>query len=316
MLIDATEYGDVLPLTPARYRLGWFTSDDANPKGCMQDITYTAIIRKYTKAVPPELVMKTAPPGYTPEVLARFKSYVADVKVAGPGGRPRSFEAANSYRGLPDPSNESYTREEPEKITKTGVNLANDFSPSLDILDRAKRKSIQCEAKLLTLQFLYYVQHDLGKSQWAISNEDGYDTPYNREENSCPEIPAAFKSIERQFPPMPYVRESRRLIGMRTYAAPLLQRSGMPPVAVLNYPAAVAVGDYPMDLHGCNGDETLEKSLEQRSDLQGFMTSLGPFQVPLQVLIPETADGLMVAEKPCRNRGSSTARPGCNRLPC
>lgn len=312
VLIDATEYGDVLPLTPARYRMGWFTSDDANPKGCLQHITYTTVIRKYFDGVPPELVMKNPPPGYTPEVVKRFRGEVADVKVPGPQGHPRSFSAHNSYRGLPDSKNpESYTRDEPEKITKTGVNMANDFATTLDILDRSKRKAIECEAKLLTLQFLYYVQTELKETQWAVANDEGYDTPYNREENSCPNIPAEFKAIERNFPLMPYVRESRRVIGMKTFTAPMLQRAGYPPVTIYPFPAAIAVGDYPMDLHGCSADANLESSLEQRSDFQGFMSSLGPFQVPLQALIPEKVDGLMVAEK---NLSQSRLVNGATRL--
>ncbi|MCU1237391.1 MAG: pyruvate/2-oxoglutarate dehydrogenase complex, dihydrolipoamide dehydrogenase component [Candidatus Solibacter sp.] len=312
VVIDATEYGDVLPLSPARYRMAWFTSDDAKPKGCMQHITYTTVIRKYFDGVPPELVMKHPPPGYTSEIVKRFQGEVADVKVPGPKGHPRSFAAHNSYRGLPDSKNpESYTREEPEKITKTGVNMTNDFAVTLEILDRSKRKAIECQAKLLTLQFLYYVQTELKETQWAIANDEGYDTPYNREQNSCPNIPAEFKALEWNFPQMPYVRESRRVIGMRTFAAPLLQRAGNPPVTIYPFPSAIAVGDYAMDLHACDGDETIETTLEKHGDQQGFMTSLGPFQVPLQSLIPEKVDGLMVAEK---NLSQSRLVNGATRL--
>jgi hypothetical protein len=312
VLIDATEYGDVIPLTPARYRKAWFTSDDAGAAGCIQHITYPAVIRKYPEGVPSELVMRHAPPGYGPEVVKRFRRDVADVKLSGPGGHPRSFASHNSYRGLPDSRNpESYTREEPKKITKTGVNMANDFATTLEIYDRSRRKAIECEAKLLTLQFLYYVQTELKQSQWAIANDEGYDTPYNREENSCANIPAEFKAIERHFPVIPYVRESHRIIGMRTFAAPLLQRKGSPPVTRFPFPTSIAVGDYPMDLHGCAAEANIETSLEKRSDQQGFMQSLGPFQVPLQVLIPEKVDGLLAAEK---NLSQSRLVNGATRL--
>lgn len=310
ILIDATEYGDVLTLTPARYRIAWFTSEDRHPQGCVQDITYTSEIRKYFHGVPPELVMKNPPPGYSAEVVQRFKRDVALAE--GEQGHARSFASHNAYRGVPDSANpEDYTRDQPDRITKTGINMANDFPATLDIFDRSKRKQIQCQAKLLTLQFLYYVQHDLGETQWAIANDEGYDTPYNREENLCPEIPEEFKPIERQFPLMPYVRESQRLIGMRTWAAPQLRRSGTPPVGIDKFPTSVGVGDYPMDLHGCDAENNFERDLETKNDQPSFMSALGPFEIPLQVLIPERIDGLMAAEK---NISQSRLVNGATRL--
>ena len=47
ILIDATEYGDIIPMTGARYRVGNSVVGNINPNSCIQDITYTAIIKKY-----------------------------------------------------------------------------------------------------------------------------------------------------------------------------------------------------------------------------------------------------------------------------
>ena len=45
-VIEATEYGDVLPLTGAKYRVGSVTSDNVKASALMQDNTWSAVIRR------------------------------------------------------------------------------------------------------------------------------------------------------------------------------------------------------------------------------------------------------------------------------
>lgn len=61
VVIDATEFGDVLPLSHAAYRIGRFTGA-APGKSCIQDITYMPILKKYPSGLPPELFMQHPPP--------------------------------------------------------------------------------------------------------------------------------------------------------------------------------------------------------------------------------------------------------------
>ena len=279
MLIDATEYGDVLPLTPAKYRVGKYVGADADPAGCVQWITYTAVVKRYPQGVPAELVMRHAPPGYTGELRLKFHRELQ--RDGNPKDRvmPISWPVHNAYRGLPDTSNPSnYDSTQMSAISKTVLNWFNDYPVTIGALERPHRKALFCEAKLRTLQFMYYMQHDLGESQWAVADDEGYDTPYNREENLCDNIPAEFKAIERHFPVMPYVRESRRLVGVRTLSAPEIRREGKPLLAVGRFPSAIAIGDYAVDLHGCNQEPTLETEFEHKSDQPpGFR--MGGFQV-------------------------------------
>ena len=46
VLIDATEYGDIIPMTGADYRVGNPTNASINLNAPIQDITYTATIRQ------------------------------------------------------------------------------------------------------------------------------------------------------------------------------------------------------------------------------------------------------------------------------
>ena len=64
VLIDATEYVDVIPLTGARYRVGNVTSDKLDPAALVQDHTWTAVVREYPNGVPDYLQIKSPPPGY------------------------------------------------------------------------------------------------------------------------------------------------------------------------------------------------------------------------------------------------------------
>ena len=68
------------------------------------------------------------------------------------------------------------------------------------------------------------------------------DTPYNREEISARTLPRSSKAIERHFPVMPYVRESRRLIGVHTLTAADNRREGVTPEASRAFGESIALG--------------------------------------------------------------------------
>ena len=157
ILIDATEYGDVLPLTPARYRSGNTIGPDTH-NSCTQAITWTATIRKYPNGVPPELQVRNPPPGYDQWVDKFRHSMRAD---GNPANRnlPVSFPQYAEYRGIPDLANpQDYTAAEPRKITRTSMNWFDDFDVTTAVLDRATRNNVICAAKLKTLSELYYLQ--------------------------------------------------------------------------------------------------------------------------------------------------------------
>jgi hypothetical protein len=85
-------------------------------------------------------------------------------------------------------------------------------------------------------------------------------------------------------------------VGERTLTAIDVRREGNPPLAVNRFHSSIAIGDYAVDLHGCNQEATLEGELEHEGDRPpGFR--MGGFQVPLETLIPEKVDGLLAAEK-------------------
>src|SRR5262249_51641923 len=136
---------------------------------------------------------------------------------------PWNWAKHAGYRGMPDSSKpDLYDADPPPfnwlRITRTGINFANDFPFFADDLKPANQKAANCKAKMRTIQFLYYMQHD-GQSRWSVANDEGYATPYNIEDNNCPDIPAELDVVESHLPSIPYYRESLRLAGEATLKA-------------------------------------------------------------------------------------------------
>ncbi len=315
VFVDATEYGDLIPFSGNPWRVGNSTSDALDPTACVQDITVAPIIRKYD-SVPDELKFDSPPPGYGPATEQKFANVVvamggADWEAEGWGaGYPTDWKTHVSYRATPDSARSGDSVQgDFDTLTRTGVNWANDYPYTVEDLE-SRRFAANCEAKLHTLQFLYYVQNVMGIEGWAIANDEGYDTPYNIEQNDCPEIPAAFDAIERHMNPIPYVRESRRMVGVYTMVGPDIDRPGGNAPSERRFANSVAVGDYAMDLHACDEPADLETQFESLDDRPPNFR-VGPFQIPIGVLIARDVDGLLAAEK---NISQSRLVNGATRL--
>ena len=314
VLIDATEYGDILPLTNTPYRAGNSISKFLNPDAMIQDITWTAVIRKYPGGVPDYLRPEMPLPGYD---LAR-RNYESLVSADGNNFRnvypvqlPVNFMTHNAYRGLPDSSNPySYdaSRESREYITKTSVNWGNDYPgayswtngkrglPVSYLENRNLRLQVEREALIKTLHFIYYIQNELGEP-WSVA-DDEYANRILPE--AARNLPRDWQEIVRRMPVMPYVRESRRIIGKHTLTSQELLQNSLSyrdGHTSREFSDAIAIGGYILDLHGANTDADMDWEFEERTRSQEINRPRGPFQVPMDVLIPNETDGLIAAEK-------------------
>ncbi len=330
VIIDATEYGDLLPKAGIAYRIGSQNSGSINTAACIQDITYTAVVKRYDGGIPSYLQITTAPPGYNSTIESRFSEMVTSSGARDNGNAPYywSWIHHNAYRGMADSTRPSTTDagSGAASITKTGINFANDYPAEKPynntagnttlsvryIEDTAYRKQADCDAKLKTIQFIYYMQKS--GQNWSVADDEGFDTSYNQSENSCSNIPTAFKEIEKRLPVMPYVRESRRMIGVTTYTSSQLRaqkqsnRLDGSSVKAVNFSNSIAIGGYDDDLHNCNDASTLDSSIDLISD-KGM--GGGTFQIPLEALIPQSVDGFIAAEK---NISQSRLVNGATRL--
>ena len=310
VLVDATEWGDVIPLTGARYRVGNCTGEAPDPKRAIQSITWTAVIKQYPKGVPAELRLTKAPPEYDAAHPRFVKGLVAGEQVD-TKTTPWNFATYIGYRGMPNSDQPGAAT-----ITRTHMNYNNDYPVSIgDVEDTATRLATCRKAKLRTLQMLYYIQHTLGKTDWSVANDEGYDSLFNRAQvdqwiRDQPEL-APYQAILYQFPVMAYARESRRIIGLHTLVASEIERCPRSPRMFEN---TVALGDYAVDLHGAKKPELLELDLDHAADIPRNTfgeRGLGPFAIPFECFIPEKLDGFIPAEK---NISQSRLANGATRL--
>ena len=323
ILIDATEYGDVIPLAGAEYRAGNSISPAIDSNAMIQDITWVAVMRKYPNGVPSYLKPKTPLPGYDFARL-NYQEYVTKdggtFKGTYPVEQPVNFATHNAYRGLPDsflPGNFSSESGEWEDCTKTSVNWGNDFPgqvqwgnkyglPAAYLENPTIRARLERDALIKTLHFVYYVQNELGES-WSVDEDE-----YNELPEAAQDLPDEWQEIARHLPPIPYVRESRRIVGEHTLTSEELYRNSL---SYQNgnhnheFSNAIAIGRYPLDLHHARFDSDMD--MGEKEEYMISRNPVGNFQVPMDILIPRSVDGFIAAEK---NISASRLTAGSLRL--
>lgn len=311
IFIDATEYGDFLPLTPARFRAGNSISPNIDLKSVVQDITYVAVVKKYPDGLPEALQVTSMPPNYM-KYIDEFRGIVTQDGHNWPEGYPYNVVTHNEYRGLPDSGSKlNVSGGIPatwKNVTKTCLNWANDYPgmtygdkqkslPVGYITDKKTREAINRAAMEKTLCFIYYMQHELGMSDWSVSDE-GYKHQAVNWQND--EELAPYGALLKYFPCQPYVRESRRLVGVKTVTIKDIMRDPLLKRTRHSISDSVALGEYPVDVHGMIEDRYLEADLGETKDIipnDWQVIKAGRFQIPLGALIPAKIDGLLAAEK-------------------
>jgi len=313
ILIDATEYGDVIPLTGAPYLIAKHTNKTIDRQSLMQMNTWTAIVKEYSGGVPEFLKVKTKTSTYDKNRW-RFENihrYAADGYNI--YKKPASWNSVAYFRGMPDsnrPGVQDYT-------VKTELNIGQiDISMQVnDCINPIARLSKEMALRIRTLEFIYYMQNELGL-QWSVDPAEGYDTPYNRAQIDRiialnPEL-EKYKAILYYFPVYPYVRESYRIIGQHILTSGEIDRVK----GAVHFADALSLNDYPEDLHGSRRPQDMDVdidscALEISQAKRDWGATTGEFQVPMRSFIPKTLDGFLVAEK---NLSQSRLVNGATRL--
>ncbi|MCX8019647.1 MAG: FAD-dependent oxidoreductase [Chitinophagaceae bacterium] len=133
----------------------------------------------------------------------------------------------------------------------------------IEMTPRQREEELK-KAKAKTLRFLYFIQKQLGFKHLDLA-DDEFPTP-------------------DKLPFIPYHRESRRMRGMVRFKIQHISR----PFEFELYRTGIAVGDYPIDHHHRENPNVPENL--------GFYP-VPSYNVPLGCLIPQSVNGLIVAEK-------------------
>lgn len=250
VVIDATDLGDGLKMAGAGYDLGmesrYVTGEEAAPETAndiIQDLTWVAILKDYGTGTNKTI---DKPATYNPDLFTGSCDHTVDMKSI-------DCKKMLSYGRLP---NNKYMINWPIK--------GNDIYLNVVEMDWKDRNEILKLAKEHTLNFVYYIQTELGFRNIGLADNE-------------------FPTKDR-LALVPYHREGRRLKGIvRFNLNNILDIYSGQPV----YRTGVSVGNYPVDHHHkCRPDAPEIKFPQVPS-----------FNIPLGALIPEKLDGLIVSDK-------------------
>lgn len=248
VVVDATDLGDGLAMAGAGYDLGMESRATTGEPGALetsneivQDLTWVAVLKDFGPGAD-KTIQK--PVSYNPEL---FKGCCLI------GSAPANCQRMLDYGRLP---NNKFMINWPIK--------GNDIYLNVVDMSWSQRREALKKAKEHTLNFVYYIQTELGFKNIGLADD---------------EFPTTDKLAF-----LPYHREGRRLRGVvrmtvnnvcDIYAGQPLYRTG------------ISVGNYAVDHHhNC------------RPDIPKIQFPRIPsFNIPLGALIPEKIDGLIVSDK-------------------
>lgn len=278
--IDATELGDLLALGDVPHRWGWDWSlpdgqagptqrqEPSAPEGLtaltqqhpVQSPTWVVVMRDYGYRWAPKIA---APPNYD---AARF---------------------AGAWEGYGAKSFLNYGRLPLRRFMINWPQQGNDYAVGLERLVQSNEGRRQClqEARWHAQGFAHFIQAQLGRR-------------YGLAEGSFPTGDRVDDLGGGAYALQPYYRESRRLQGLTTLREPDIlpavdRVAAALPLNSVGQVESVAVGNYPNDHHYAGA----KFPLAEKTMRWGGRTVGTPFSIPYRCLVPQTVDGLLVAEK-------------------
>jgi hypothetical protein len=265
-VMDGTEYGELIQLAEIEYRFGRedraTTGEPDAPETAdleIQDVTYVAILKDYQKTSGKNAPVAPATKDYDPTVFLGSTAVDADAP-ENHDHTLHTWETFIDYGKLP---NHKYMINWPFH--------ANDFPDALACFDKATRADAYCRAKEHTLNYIHYMQTVLGHPELGIA-DDEFPTPDG-------------------LPFIPYVRETRRIVGdviMREQDVLPTEGNGVrPPLQK----SSIAVGDYFLDHHHARAHPGHPNFFYEKYQ------SNATFQVPFGVFFPKGIDGFLAVEK-------------------
>jgi len=249
--VDATDIGETLKMAGADYRLGMDSKNETketnaplNSNDIVQDLTWAAILKDYGTNADKTIAK---PSNYNP---ANFKGScvetVDNIKI--------DCDKMLTYGKLP---NNKYMINWPTK--------GNDIYLNVIEMSREQRNAALLKAKNYTLQFVYYIQNELGYKHLGLADDEF--------------------TTQDLLAYAPYHREGRRLKGISFFTyndvvEPYNQKNAY-------YKTGISVGDYPVDHH---------HKQNPNAPNVGF-PPVPSYSIPLGSLIPEKVNGFIVSDK-------------------
>ncbi len=288
MVIDATELGDLLPLSGAEHVVGAETlaqtgEPQAQPKEpkphCVQSFTYTFACERRPVG---EKHVIPKPPRY--EHYRDTQPYSLRIEVHGGEiyGEESGWLEYKLFDTLPGTKGSLWTyRRLLEKENVTMFNWPGNDYRDRSLIGCSAREAVIAlkEAKDVSLGFLYWLQTEAGGAELRLR----------------PDVMGTEDGLSKH----PYIRESRRIKAVKTIVEQEVSAAHQPGPTAAGFADAVGVGWYPIDIHRSGPDDV------------GASCRTKPFQIPLGALIPIRVQNLLAGAK---NIGTTHITNGCYRL--
>lgn len=293
--LDATELGDLLPLTGTEYVIGAegrdetgepHAADRANPES-VQSFTYPFVLEQAGSAgeavpQPGDYEQERERQPYTLRHLYHDRGWV----------EYRMFETGKgaagpfwTYRRLID--GQSF-QDPPHSHDLAMINWpGNDFRRGsiIDVKPKSAVKALRA-AKDLALGFARWLQTECPRDDGG----SGYPEFILR-----PDVMGTPDGLSK----FPYIRESRRILPLKRIVETDIAKGGQEGARARQFTDSVGIGLYAIDIHPAEGEDKMPPSAAL------------PFQIPLSALVPRATRNLLPA---CKNIGTTHITNGAYRL--
>lgn len=304
MVLDATELGDLLPLTGTEYVVGAESKHETDephaqpeePKPlCVQSFTYTFALDCGAEG---ENHVIGKPDKY--ETYRDGQPYSLRIHVH--GGEIYSeksgwleyqvFEQAPGTKGSLWTYRRLVDRRQFKEKCPRDISMfnwpGNDYRDT-SILDRSPveiARALQ-DAKRVSLGFLYWLQTEVAHPQ---GGSRGFANLRLR-----PDVMGSADGLCKH----PYIREARRIKALKTVVEQEVSADHQTGMRAAHFADSVGIGWYPIDIHRAGAEDV------------GVSCRTRPFQIPLGALVPVRVVNLLAA---CKNIGTTHITNGCYRL--
>jgi len=301
-VLDATELGDLLPLTGTEYSIGAESVAETNEphaqpqtskSHCIQSLSYVFALERRPSGQNHTIRKPRGYEHYRDTQPYTLRIHVHGGEIYGENTGWLQYELFNESPGTKGPL-WHYRRLVDAKLFPNRNNDISMFNwPGIDYRDEPvvdqeplKLSSILQEAKRVSLGFAYWLQTEVN----SLNGTTGFPELLLR-----PDIMGSSDGLAKY----PYIRECRRLKAQKTIFEQEVAIAAQKGSRAAHFYDSVGIGWYPIDIHQAGKDDV------------GTSTRTKPFQIPLGALIPQRVINLIAANK---NIGTTHITNGCYRL--
>ncbi len=302
-VLDATELGDLLPLTGAEYGVGAESIQEtgephAQPEKprphCVQSCTYTFALERRPVGEDNRIPKPQKYEHYRDTQPYSLRIHVHGGEIYGEQSGWLQYQVFQDMPGAKGPlwtyrrliASDQFPDHHKHDITMfnwPGTDYRD--QPLVDQTPENLARALQ-DAKRVSLGFAYWLQTD--------APNPGGQAGFPQLRLRC-DVMGSADGLSKH----PYIRECRRIKALKTIVEQEVAVAYQSGPRAAHFDDSVGVGWYPIDIHQAGEGDV------------GVSTRTRPFQIPLGALIPSRVENLIAANK---NIGTTHITNGCYRL--